>query len=278
MIRFIGFVISDHFLEHQIMEDRNNVTEFILLELSMDKKVQILCFLFFLFCYLAIWLGNLIIVISITCSQLITQPMYFFLNCLALSDLFYTSTVTPKLMTDLLKEKKAISYKNCMTQLFTTHFFGGGGGIEVFILIGMACDCYVAISQPLHDAITMNRQKRHSILIASCAGGLLHSLGLFLLAIVWPFCGPSEIDHYFRDAYLLLKLACTDTHKIGFFVIASSGLMGLVLFVVLMASYILILYNVCTYSAESHHKALSTCSSHITVRDPLFHTCHLCLH
>lgn len=182
MIRFIGFVISDHFLEHQIMEDRNNVTEFILLELSMDKKVQILCFLFFLFCYLAIWLGNLIIVISITCSQLITQPMYFFLNCLALSDLFYTSTVTPKLMTDLLMEKKAISYKNCMTQLFTTHFFGGG--IEVFILTGMACDCYVAVSKPLHDAITMNRQKRHSILIASCAGGLLHSLGLFLLAIV----------------------------------------------------------------------------------------------
>lgn len=127
MIRFIGFVISDNFLEHQIMEDRNNVTEFILLELSMDKKVQILCFLFFLFCYLAIWLGNLIIVISITCSQLITQPMYFFLNCLALSDLFYTSTVTPKLMTDLLMEKKAISYKNCMTQLFTTHFFGEGG-------------------------------------------------------------------------------------------------------------------------------------------------------
>ena len=127
MIRFIGFVISDNFLEHQIMEDRNNVTEFILLELSMDKKVQILCFLFFLFCYLAIWLGNLIIVISITCSQLITQPMYFFLNCLALSDLFYTSTVTPKLMTDLVMEKKAISYKNCMTQLFTTHFFGEGG-------------------------------------------------------------------------------------------------------------------------------------------------------
>ena len=111
MIRFIGFVISDNFLEHQIMEDRNNVTEFILLELSMDKKVQILCFLFFLFCYLAIWLGNLIIVISITCSQLNTQPMYFFLNCLALSDLFYTSTVTPKLMTDLLMEKRPFPIK-----------------------------------------------------------------------------------------------------------------------------------------------------------------------
>ena len=178
----------------------------------MDKKVQILCFLFFLFCYLAIWLGNLIIMISITCSQLITQPMYFFLNCLALSDLFYNSTVTPKLMTDLLMEKKVISYKNCMIQLFTTHFFGG---IEVFILTGMAYDCYVAICKPLHYAIIMNRQRRHSILIASCAGGL-HSLGLFLLEIVLPFCGPNEIDHYFCDVYSLLKLACIDTYKIGF--------------------------------------------------------------
>ena len=47
----------------------------------MDKKFQILCFLFFLLYYLAIWLGTLIM-ISITCSQLITHPMYFFLNYL----------------------------------------------------------------------------------------------------------------------------------------------------------------------------------------------------
>ncbi|XP_006904909.1 olfactory receptor 4P4 [Pteropus alecto] len=244
------------------MENRNNITEFILLGLSKNKKVQILCFLFFLLCYIAIWLGNLIIMISITCSQLIDQPMYFFLNYLSLSDLFYTSTVTPKLMTDLLSERKVISYKNCMTQLFTTHFFGG---IEVFILTGMAYDRYVAICKPLHYAIIMNRQRRNAILIASCAGGFLHSLGLFLLTIGLPFCGPNEIDHYFCDVYPLLKLACTDTHKMGFLVIANSGLMGLVIFVVLMASYFMILYNVRAYSAECRHKALSTCSSHVTV-------------
>ena len=133
MISFIAFVISDNFLEHQSTADRNNVTEFIILGLSMDKKLWILCFFFILFCYLAIWLGNLIIVIFITCSQLITQAMYFFLNCLTLSDLFYNSTVTPKLMTDFLMEKKSTSDKICMTQLFTTHFFGG---IEVVIFTG----------------------------------------------------------------------------------------------------------------------------------------------
>uniref|UniRef100_A0A8D0ZDY5 Olfactory receptor n=1 Tax=Sus scrofa TaxID=9823 RepID=A0A8D0ZDY5_PIG len=244
------------------MEDRNNVTEFILLGLSTNKKLRILCFLFFLLCYLAIWLGNLIILISITGSQLINQPMYFFLNFLAVSDLFYTSTVAPKLMSNLITETQVISYKNCMTQLFTTHFFGG---IEVFILTGMAYDRYVAICKPLHYPIIMNRQRCNSLLIASCAGGLLHALGLFLLTIFLPFCGPNEIDHYFCDVYPLLKLACTDTHNIGFLVIANSGLMGLVIFVVLMASYFLILYNVRACYAESRRKALSTCSSHITV-------------
>ncbi|XP_004483987.2 olfactory receptor 4P4-like [Dasypus novemcinctus] len=244
------------------MENRNNVSEFFLLGLSQNKTVQILCFLFFLLCYLAIWLGNLLIMISITCSQLINQPMYLLLSYLALSDLFYTSTVTPKLMTDLLTERSIISYKNCMTQLFTTHFFGG---IEVFILTGMAYDRYVAICKPLHYAIIMNQQRCNTILIASCAGGFLHSFGLFLLTIFLPFCGPNEIDHYFCDVYPLLKLACMDTHKIGFLVIANSGLMGLVIFLVLMTSYIMILHNVRAYSSESRRKALSTCSSHVTV-------------
>jgi len=52
VISFIAFVISDNFFEHQILEDRNNVTEFIILGLSMDKKVRI--FLFLLSGYLVV--------------------------------------------------------------------------------------------------------------------------------------------------------------------------------------------------------------------------------
>ncbi|VCX39264.1 unnamed protein product [Gulo gulo] len=244
------------------MENKNNITEFILLGLSQKKEIEVLCFLLFLLCYIAILIGNLLVMISITYSHLINHPMYFFLSFLSLADLCYTSTVTPKLIIDLLAKKKVISYNGCMTQLFTMHFFGG---IEVFILTGMAYDRYVAICKPLHYTLIMSRQRCNSILRASCAGGFLHSLGLFLLTIFLPFCGSNEIDHYFCDVYPLLKLACIDTHKIGFLVIANSGLMGLVIFVVLMASYFMILYNVRAYSAENRHKALSTCSSHITV-------------
>uniref|UniRef100_A0A8C0VVJ2 Olfactory receptor n=1 Tax=Castor canadensis TaxID=51338 RepID=A0A8C0VVJ2_CASCN len=240
----------------------NNITEFILLGLSQSKDIETVCFLLFLLCYLAILIGNLLVMISITSSQLIDQPMYFFLCYLSLSDLCYTSTVTPKLIIDLLATKKSISYNGCMTQLFTMHFFGG---MEVFILTGMAYDRYVAICKPLHYTVIMNRQRCDAMIAASCAGGFLHSFGQFLLAIFLPYCGPNEIDHYFCDVYPLLKLACTDTRKIGFLVIANSGLMGLVTFVVLLISYGVIIYTVRSYSVENRQKAFSTCSSHITV-------------
>ena len=136
--QLMHYVLSGNcsaFLLHWIMENRNNVTVFILLGLSQNKNIEIFCFVLFLFCYTAIWMGNLLIMISIVCSPLIDQPMYFFLNYLSLFDLCYTSTVTPKLMADLLAERKTISYSNCMTQLFSLHFFGA---IEIFILTGMA--------------------------------------------------------------------------------------------------------------------------------------------
>ena len=256
------------------MENRNNITEFILLGLSQKKEIEILCFLLFLLCYTAILIGNLLVMIFITSSQLMKQPMYFFLSNLSLSDLCYTSTVTPKLITDLLAAKKTISYNGCMTQLFTMHFFGG---IEVFVLTGMAYDRYVAICKPLRYTLIMTRQKCVAMIAASCAGGFLHSLGQFLLAIFLPYCGPNEIDHYFCDVYPLLKLACTDTARIGLLVVANSGLMGLVIFVVLLISYTVILHTVRSSSVESRRKALSTCSSHITVVAlffaPLFFIC-----
>ncbi|XP_031229378.1 olfactory receptor 4P4-like [Mastomys coucha] len=239
-----------------------NVTVFILLGLSDNQNIEVLCFVLFLFCYIAIWMGNVLIMVSITCTQLIDQPMYFFLHYLSLCDLCYTSTVTPKLLTDLLAEKKIISYNNCMTQLFVLHFLGA---IEIFILTAMAYDRYVAICRPLHYTVIMSRQRCNEILAACCTGGFVHSASQSLLIALLSFCHHNEIDHYFCDVYPLLKLACTDTHRIGLFVIVDSGLIALVTFVVLMVSYFLIAHTISVYPAESRSKALSTCSSHITI-------------
>lgn len=258
----MSFQVTCIFSLYGTMDRSSNITVFILLGLSQNKNTEVICFVFFLFCYTTIWMGNVLIMVSITGTQLIHQPMYFFLNYLSLSDLCYTSTVTPKLMTDLLAERKVISYNNCMIQLFTTHLFGG---IEIFILTGMAYDRYVAICKPLHYTIIMNRHRCNAIIMACCTGGFVHSASQLLLALFLPFCGPNEIDHYFCDVYPLLKLACSNTHIIGLLVIANSGLIALVTFVVLVLSYFFILYTIRAYSVESRSKALSTCSSHLTV-------------
>ncbi|XP_038621968.1 olfactory receptor 4P4-like [Tachyglossus aculeatus] len=252
------------------MGNRNNVTELVLLGLSSDRNLQIFCFGLFLSCYFAILLGNFLILITVKCSSLIKQPMYFFLCHLSLMDLCYTSTVTPKLVRDLLSEKKTISFDHCMMQLFTMHLFGG---VEIFILVGMAYDRCVAICKPLHYMVIMNKQRCATVVAVSWGGGFIHSMVQWLLVIVLPFCGPNKIDHYFCDVYPLLELACSNTDLTGFLVLANSGTIVLVSFAVLVFSYITILASLRTSSMEGRRKALSTCASHITVVALFFLPC-----
>ncbi|XP_044115251.1 olfactory receptor 4P4-like [Neovison vison] len=244
------------------MEKQRNISEFILLGLSYDQNIEIFCFVLFLFSYSALLAGNLLILVSIQCSPLFHQPMYYFLSHLSSMDICYTPSITPKLISDLLGGTKSISYSNCMLQLFAVHFFGG---IEIFILTAMAFDRYAAICKPLHYLLIMNRTRCHLLVLAAWAGGALHSFPQLLMAIQLPFCGPNEIDHYFCDIFPLLKVACTDTYLNGVLVVANSGMVALVTFVVLFVSYVIILFSLRHHSAEGRRKALSTCGSHITV-------------
>ncbi|EGV99195.1 Olfactory receptor 4P4 [Cricetulus griseus] len=188
--------------------------------------------------------------------------MYYFLSHLSFMDICFTSCVTPKFIGDLLVVRKTISYENCMLQVFAVHFFGM---IEVLILTVMAFDRYVAICRPLHYMVVMNRTKCHLLMLAAWAGGAAHSFPQFSIAILLPFCGPNKIDHYFCDIFPLLKVACTDTYITGVLILANSGIVTLVTFVVLFVSYIIILLTLRTHSAEGRRKALTTCGSHVTV-------------
>ncbi|XP_004621683.2 olfactory receptor 4P4-like [Sorex araneus] len=244
------------------MENHRNISEFVLLGLSYGQKMQIFCFVFFLFCYAALLGGNILIIISVQFSPLLNQPMYYFLVHLSSIDIFYTSTVTPKLIADLLVEKKTISYGNCMFQVFVLHFFGG---IEIFILTAMAYDRYVAICKPLHYMLIMNRTKCNLLVLATWVGGVAHAFPLFSIVFSLPFCDVNEIDHFFCDVFPLIDIACTDTFIDGVLVITFSGLVISGTFVALLISYGVILFTLRHQSAEGRQKALSTCGTHITV-------------
>nr|CAI9692347.1 unnamed protein product [Rangifer tarandus platyrhynchus] len=254
------------------MAKTHNVTEFIFLGLSSNQLVQKVCFVIFLLLYVAIVLGNFLIVLTVMSSRSLGSPMYFFLSYLSFVEICYASTTAPRLISDLLAERKAISLWGCMSQLFSAHFFGG---TEIFLLTAVAYDRYVAICRPLHYTTIMGRRRCGLLAGASWVAGFLHSILQTLLTVQLPFCGPNEIDNFFCDVHPLLKLACADTYVAGLIVVANSGMISLVSFVILIISYVVILLSLRsrTRSSEGRRKALSTCGSHITVVTLFFGPC-----
>ncbi|XP_065801960.1 olfactory receptor 4C5-like [Muntiacus reevesi] len=172
----------------------NNVTEFLLLGLTQSPEVQKPLFaLFTLLCFLTV---------TVATSRASGSPMYFFLSFLSFIDCCCSSTMAPKMILDLLAQKKAISFSGCMTQLFAEHF---SGGVEILLLMVRACDRHVAICKPVQHTISVNRQVRGLLVTTAWVRGFLHALFQIIFLVWLSFCGPSVTDHFICDLFPLLN-------------------------------------------------------------------------
>ncbi|NP_001378669.1 olfactory receptor family 5 subfamily B member 12D [Equus caballus] len=244
------------------MENRTEVTEFILLGLTDDPELQIPLFIIFSLIYLITLVGNLGMIKLILLDSHLHTPMYFFLSNLSLVDLGYSSAVTPKVMARFLTGDNIIPYNSCVTQFF---FFVAFITVESFLLASMAYDRYAAVCKPLHYTTTMTTSVCTCLVIGPYICGFLnasiHTGNIFRLS----FCRSNVVDHFFCDAPPLLTLSCSDNYISEMVILFVVGFNDLFSVLVILISYLFIFITILRMrSSEGCQKAFSACASHLT--------------
>ncbi|KAE8578627.1 hypothetical protein XENTR_v10023698 [Xenopus tropicalis] len=245
------------------MENQTTVYTFILAGLTDLPSLQLPLFLVFLLIYLITLTGNLLILLLIFTDSHLHTPMYFFLGTLACLDMSYSSVTAPRMLFDLLRERKIISVPACITQVYFFVFFIVS---EMSVLAVMSYDRYIAICRPLHymQIMTWNVcvQFVSGILVISTIYSLVHTLFLTKLT----FCHPKVLQSFFCDLPQLLEASCSDTFINVLLIFLIGLLIGVIIFGATFYPYIPIITTVLKMTSKhTRAKAFSTCSSHLTV-------------
>ncbi|XP_071972543.1 olfactory receptor 6E1-like [Engystomops pustulosus] len=246
------------------------VTEFILLAFGDLHQFRILLFMAVLLIYMTCVSGNVIIYLLIKLDASLHTPMYYFISVFAILEIIFVSTIIPKLLDILIAGGNRISFAACFIQLYCADI---AGEAECFLLIVMAFDRHLAITNPLNYFRIMS-QACTMLALFPWITGIVASSILTILTASLEYCGPNIINHFFCELAPLQKLACSDSY-VSSMATSFIGIIGiLLLFIVIIGFYTHIIIKVMAIKTECRkRKAFSTCSSHLIVSGLFFCTC-----
>ncbi|XP_028637247.1 olfactory receptor 51B6-like [Grammomys surdaster] len=226
------------------------------------EKVHHLISLPLLVAYISILLGNSILLFLIKDDHNLHEPMYYFLGMLAATDLGVTLTTMPTVLGVLWLNHREISHGACFSQAYFIHTLSI---VESGVLLAMAYDRFIAIRNPLRYTTILTGTR----VIKICIGVVIRA-GLSIMPIIirlhwFPYCRSRVLSHAFCLHQDVIKLACADTTFNRLYPVVVVFCMGLLDFLIICFSYILILKTVMGIaSTDERVKALNTCVSHIS--------------
>ncbi|XP_068964959.1 olfactory receptor 51I1-like [Petaurus breviceps papuanus] len=226
------------------------------LEASHPQISIVFCIL-----YLIAIVGNGTILVVIWEGQALHEPMYLFLSMLAASDLGICATTLPTLLKLFWFNVREISFNACLVQMYFIHVFSL---VESGILVSMAFDRYVAISNPLQYTAILT-----SSTVMKIGFGILVRAVLAIFPAPWLirqiiFCKANVLSHSYCLHPDIIKLSCSDNRI--------SSITGLIVIIftfgidslLILLSYLKIFIMVLDIAShEEQLKALNTCGSHI---------------
>ncbi|XP_006900537.1 PREDICTED: olfactory receptor 5A2-like [Elephantulus edwardii] len=240
--------------------NHSSVTMFILQGLSENKDLQLILFPVFLGVYLVTLVWNLVLILLIRMDSHLHVPMYFFLSVLSFIDICYSSSISPRMLSDLLRKEKTISFVACATQYFVTAWMGLS---ECCLLAVMACDRYVAIGHPLQYSVIMAPDLCGKMVAGAFVGGFLGSIAHTVPCFSLYYCGPNIVQHFFCDLPQVLSLACSKTFTSQVTLLAGIFIAFGSLLVILFSYGFIAAAILKMSSGKGSSKAFSTCASHL---------------
>ncbi|CAM4679677.1 olfactory receptor 5G3-like [Lepidochelys kempii] len=250
--------------------NHSEVTEFILSGLTDRPELQVPLFGVFLLIYGITLVGNGGMILLITIDPRLYTPMYFFLSNLSFCDLCLSLIISPKMLLNLLAERKSISYTACTVQMYLSIMFGDA---ECLLLAVMAFDRYVAICNPLLYTVTLSRQLCKQLVAGAYAVAMVDSMINSCFIFQLSFCSSNIINHFFCDIPPLLALSCANTHITENVIFTFACCVIISSFVTVLLSYVCIISTILKIrSAKGQRKAFSTCTFHLASVVLLFGT------
>ncbi|XP_067145674.1 olfactory receptor 51G1-like [Apteryx mantelli] len=211
--------------------------------------------------YLVAICGNCTILAIIQAEVSLHKPMYLFLAMLAVTDLCLAATTLPTMLRLFWFNSRAVSFDACATQMFFIHSLSC---VESGILVAMAFDRFVAISNPLRYSLILTNSRIAKTGLAMVFRAVLFTLPTPILLRLLRYCRVNTLSHSFCVHQDMMKLACSDRRVniiYGLFaVLATFGIDSLLI----LLSYVIIVKTVFNIaSGEERLRALDTCVSHL---------------
>ncbi|XP_065801066.1 olfactory receptor 51F2-like [Muntiacus reevesi] len=215
----------------------------------------------FCFLYATALSGNSLVLFAIVTQPSLHEPMYYFLSMLSTTDLGLSVSTLVTMLGIFWFNAREISFNACLSQMFFIQLFTV---MESSVLLAMAFDRFVAISNPLRYASILTDLKIAQIGVAVVTRGTLILTPMVVLLKSLSYCRSHVLHHSFCFHPDVMKLSCTDTR-----INSAVGLTALIttagvdsIFIIL--SYLLIIKTVLSItSSEERKKAFSSCISHI---------------
>ncbi|KAM6158190.1 olfactory receptor 5A1-like [Rhynchocyon petersi] len=250
--------------------NHSSVTIFILLGLSDETELQLILFPIFLGIYIVTLTWNLGLILLIRVDSHLHTPMYFFLSFLAFIDVSFSSSISPRMLADFLKDEKTISFLDCAIQYFVFTWMGIS---ECCLLAVMAIDRYVAIGKPLQYSVIMSPAICGRMVAGVSTTAFLSSLAQTISCFNLYYCGPNIIQHFFCDFPQIIPLSCSNSFISETVLLLAAIFFVFGSFLVTLLSYGFIVASILKMSSgKASIKAFNTCASHLAAVTLFFST------